>query len=107
MRAWPAILLLLLLPSPGYARTPVAHPPFYADGHSRPRALLFNPGDGLLYVALSTKDQVAVIDVGNAPARVLAYIKTGPFPQALAATPDGDVLVVCRYEAALGRIPKR
>ena len=31
----------------------------YADGHSRPRALLHNPVDQLLYVALSTRDEVA------------------------------------------------
>jgi cytochrome c peroxidase len=69
---------------------------------------LFNPSDGLLYVALSTKDQVAVIDVAtaNTAARVLTYIKTGPFPHSLALLPSGEVLVVCRYEAALGVIPQ-
>jgi hypothetical protein len=34
----------------------------YRDGHARPRALAFNGDDGLLYVALSTADQVAVVD---------------------------------------------
>jgi cytochrome c peroxidase len=69
---------------------------------------LFNPADGLLYVALSTKDQVAVLDPQQPgrPPRVLAYIDTGPFPQALATLPSGDVLCVCRYEAQLGVIPR-
>ncbi len=79
-------------------------PSFYADGHSRPRALAQNFRDGHLYVALSTQDEVAVLDTAP-PGRVLAHVKTGPFPQALAVLPGGEVLVVCRYEAALGVIP--
>ena len=30
-------------------------------GHSRPRALAYNPRDGLLYAALSTADSIAVM----------------------------------------------
>ncbi len=111
MRALTTIIWLLPLwlyarPAVG-AATALNEVPVYADGHSRPRAILFNPSDGLLYVALSTRDQVAVLDGLRAPGptAVLAYIPTGPFPQALARLPGGEVLVVCRYEAALGVIP--
>lgn len=74
-------------------------------GHSRPRALAYNPRDGLLYAALSTADSIAVIDSRTRPARIVARIATGPFPQALAVTPRGEVVVACRYEPALGLIP--
>ncbi len=37
----------------------------YRDGHTRPRALAFNPEDGLLYAALSTSDEVAIVDPGQ------------------------------------------
>ena len=74
-------------------------------GHSRPRALAYNPRDGLLYAALSTADSIAVIDSRARPARIVARIATGPFPQALAVTPRGEVVVACRYEPALGLIP--
>lgn len=77
----------------------------YVDGHSRPAALVQNPRDGLLYVALSTADSIAAIDVSVQPARTRARIASGPFPQALAVTPAGEVLVACRHEPALGRIP--
>src|SRR5262245_14839294 len=46
----------------------------YVDGHSRPRALLYNAADGLLYVALSTADEVAVVDPAAQPPRVLSRV---------------------------------
>lgn len=98
------VLLFFVAGSPRGA--PASELPYrpYADGHGRPRALLYNPRDQLLYTALSTSDQVVAIDVAPRPARVVARIDTGPFPQALALLPGGDVLVVCRYDAALGII---
>ena len=44
------------------AARPRAQHASYRDGHTRPRALAFNPDDGLLYVALSTSDEIAVVD---------------------------------------------
>jgi mono/diheme cytochrome c family protein len=67
--------------------------------------LVHNPHDGLLYAALSTADSIAVIDSRTRPARVVARIASGPFPQALAVTPRGEVVVACRYEPTLGLIP--
>ena len=100
-----ALLLAVERPSDGAgAPSSPANARAYADGFSRPRALLHNPQDGLLYVALSTRDQVAVIDPRQHPAQLVARIDSGPFPQALSLLPDGDVLVVCRYDARLGVI---
>ncbi len=96
-------MLLLLVAGPVRAAAAEGgEPPLYADGHARPRAVLYNPQDQLLYVALSTRDQVAAIDVAAHPARIVARIDSGPFPQALALLPSGDVLVVCRYDPSLG-----
>jgi hypothetical protein len=79
----------------------------YADGYGRPRALDYNPVDGHVYVALSTRNEVVVLDGRSASPRVLTSIKTGRFPQALAVLPTGEVLVGCRYEPELGLIPPR
>ena len=57
---------------PSGARLPVSNTASYRDGHTRPRALAFNPDDGLLYVALSTSDEIAVVDPAASPPRVLA-----------------------------------
>ncbi|MBL9008091.1 MAG: hypothetical protein JNJ46_27785 [Myxococcales bacterium] len=111
MRRWHvyfgAVFLLLIAlrasPRAEVESQPVEALP-YADGHSRPRALLYNPQDGLLYVALSTRDQVAVIDPLPRPAQLVARIASGRFPQALSLLPSGDVLVVCRYDERLGVI---
>jgi mono/diheme cytochrome c family protein len=96
------ILVFIVAAKPLLARgeAPPARP--YVDGHARPRALLYNPSDQLLYVALSTRDQVVAIDANRRPARIVARVDTGAFPQALSLLPSGDVLVVCRYDAALG-----
>jgi hypothetical protein len=76
------------------------------DGHARPRALAFNPDDGLLYVALSTADQVAVVEP-SAPPRLLAKVNACRFPDALVALPGGGTLVACRFDPGLRRIWRR
>jgi hypothetical protein len=73
------------------------------DGHARPRALAFNPDDGLLYVALSTADAVAVV-APSSPPRLLATVSVCRFPDALVALPRGGALVACRFEPGLRRI---
>ena len=79
-------------------------PMAYHDGHARPRALAFNWDDGLLYVALSTADQVAVVDPSWSPPRLLTKIETCRFPDAIAALPNGGALVGCRFDPGLARI---
>ena len=76
----------------------------YRDGHARPRALAFNGDDGLLYVALSTADQVAVVDPSSSPPRLLTKIDACRFPDAIAALPKGGALVGCRFDRGLVRI---
>lgn len=98
-------VVLGLLPAGITHSQPAAPLRPYVDGHSRPTALVQNPRDGLLYVALSTADAIVAIDVSVRPARTVARIPSGPFPQALAVTATGEVIVACRYEPALGRIP--
>jgi Cytochrome c len=75
------------------------------DGHARPRALAFNDHDGLLYVALSTADQVAVVAPDASP-RLLARVDVCRFPDAIAALPQGGALVACRFEPGLRRIAR-
>ena len=84
------------------ARAPVVNTSSYRDGHSRPRALAFNPDDGLLYVALSTSDEIAVVD--PAAPRVLARKRACGFPDAIAAMPGGGAIVACRFDPDLRRI---
>ncbi len=79
-------------------------PSGYRDGHARPRALAFNWDDGLLYVALSTADQVAVVDPSSTPPRLLTKIDACRFPDAIAALPKGGALVGCRFDPGLVRI---
>ena len=76
----------------------------YRDGHARPRALAFNWDDGLLYVALSTADQVAVVDPSSSPPRLLTKVDACRFPDAIAALPKGGALVGCRFDPGLVRI---
>jgi mono/diheme cytochrome c family protein len=78
----------------------------YRDGHARPRALVFNAADGLLYAALSTADALAVVDAGAAPPRVLARVPVCRFPGALAALPAGGALVACRFDAGLTKVER-
>ena len=73
------------------------------DSHARPRALAFNPDDGLLYVALSTADRVAVV-APSSPPHVLGVVAACRFPQAMAALPGGGALVGCRFDRGLRRI---
>src|SRR5450631_741919 len=80
-------------------------PTGYRDGHARPRALAFNPADGLLYVALSTADQVAVVLPSSSP-RLLAKIDVCRFPDAIAALPDGGALLACRFDSGLRRLTR-
>src|SRR5580692_10390562 len=79
-------------------------PSGYRDGHARPRALAFNRDDGLLYVALSTADQVAVVDPSSSPPRLLTKLDACRFPEAIAALPKGGALVGCRFDPGLVRI---
>jgi hypothetical protein len=88
--------LVALLGAPGSAD--------YRDGHARPRALAFNAADGLLYVALSTADAVAVVDPAGAAPRVVARVPACRFPDAVVALPGGGALVACRFEAGLRRV---
>ena len=83
---------------------PSLQPAGYRDGHARPRAVAFNWNDGLLYVALSTADQVAVIDPSSMPPRLLTKIDACRFPDAIAALPKGGALVGCRFDPGLVRI---
>jgi hypothetical protein len=76
----------------------------YHDGHARPRALAFNRDDGLLYVALSTADQVAVVDPAAASPRLAAKLDVCRFPDAIAALPKGGALIGCRFDPGLARI---
>jgi mono/diheme cytochrome c family protein len=76
----------------------------YHDGHARPRALAYNREDGLLYVALSTADQVAVVDPSWSPPRLLAKVDVCRFPDAIAALPKGGALVGCRFDPGLVRV---
>lgn len=71
--------------------------------HARPRALAFNADDGLLYVALSTADRIAVV-APSSPARLLSTVPACRFPQAVAALPGGGALVGCRFDRGLRRI---
>ncbi|HVV50930.1 MAG TPA: hypothetical protein VHO06_14785, partial [Polyangia bacterium] len=77
----------------------------YHDGHTRPRALAFNQADGLLYVALSTADEVAVV-APSSPPRLVARVAACRFPDALAPLPGGGALVACRFEPGLRRIAR-
>jgi hypothetical protein len=80
----------------------------YHDGHARPRALAFNAADGLLYVALSSADAVAIVDPGGAaPGPALVGRATVcRFPDAIAALPAGGALVACRFEPGLRRLAR-
>ncbi|HXJ23339.1 MAG TPA: c-type cytochrome [Polyangia bacterium] len=75
------------------------------DPHARPRALAFDAAQGLLYVALSTADQVAVVAPG-APPRLVAKVAACGFPEALATLPAGGVVVACRHDRGLLRITR-
>jgi hypothetical protein len=99
---------LALAPAPLRAdapTTPRYQATDYHDGHARPRALAVDARQPLLYVALSTADEVAIVDVEGAP-RVVARAHVCAFPDALAALPGGGVLISCRHEAALRRLAR-
>src|SRR5262245_25580904 len=112
-RAYPvavatALLLLLTTSARSGAAGPAVRPQVdvasYRDGHTRPRALAFNPDDRLLYVALSTSDEVAIVDPAASPPRLLARKRACGFPDAIAAVPGGGAVVACRFDPALRRI---
>ncbi|MEO8212133.1 MAG: hypothetical protein ABI560_03025, partial [Myxococcales bacterium] len=69
--------------------------------HTRPRALAVDARGDLVYVALSTADRLAVVDVAAGGARVVAQVPVCAFPDALAALPLGGVVVACRFDAGL------
>lgn len=70
-------------------------------GHARPRALALDAREDLLYVALSTADRLAVLDVSRGSARTLVELPLCAFPDALAALPTGGVVVACRLDPDL------
>jgi mono/diheme cytochrome c family protein len=86
------------------ATAPGVNTASYRDGHTRPRALAFNVDDGLLYVALSTSDEVAIVDPSAAAPRVLERKRACRFPDAIAAAPGGGAIVACRFDTDLRRI---
>ena len=86
------------------ATAPPVNTSSYRDGHTRPRALAFNPDDGLLYVALSTSDEVAVVDPSATAPRVLGRRRACAFPDAIVAMPGGGAIVACRFDADLRRV---
>ena len=55
----------------------------------------------LLYVALSTADRLAIVDIASGRAQVLFELPTCAFPDALAALPTGGVVVACRSDPGL------
>ncbi|HEY8926941.1 MAG TPA: hypothetical protein VIU64_21310, partial [Polyangia bacterium] len=79
---------------------PALQPVGYRDGHARPRALAVDARDGAIYVALSTADAIAVVKPAPSPS-MLAVLPVCAFPDALAALPEGGVLVSCRFDPAL------
>jgi len=91
-------------PAPSQERAPAASTSSYRDGHARPRALAFNPDDGLVYAALSTSDEVAIVDAAAAPPRVIARKRVCGFPDAIGPLPGGGAVVACRFDAGLRRI---
>jgi hypothetical protein len=100
-----AMLLASGAPAPRADESALAFQPAdYHDGHARPRALAFNPDDGLLYVALSTADQFAVVNPSHSPPRLLATVSVCRFPDAIAALPKGGALVGCRFDPGLQRV---
>jgi hypothetical protein len=110
-KAAPALALAIVLAVSAPARAadeagPALQPTHYRDGHTRPRALAFNPDDGLLFVALSTSDEIAVVDPAVSGPRVLARRRVGRFPDAVVALPGGGALVACRFDPGLRRIER-
>lgn len=69
--------------------------------HARPRALAVDARGDLVYVALSTADRLAVVDVAAGGARMVAQVPVCAFPEALAALPQGGVVVACRFAPGL------
>lgn len=86
----------------GGAREPVGKP---LERHSRPRALAVDARGELLFVALSTADRIAVLDVAapapGQPPPVVAELPVCRFPAALAPLPGGGVVVACRFDPFL------
>ncbi|MGH9507122.1 MAG: bifunctional YncE family protein/alkaline phosphatase family protein, partial [Terriglobales bacterium] len=82
------------------ARIPLLPPRSPLAPGSHPTAMLLSPGARRLYVTLSNRDRVAVIN--TATRRVTAWLMTklpgqkygGSVPNALAQTPDGRTLLV-------------
>ncbi len=103
--AWmAAALVAAVVARAGAAEMPPPYQPAdYHDGHARPRALAFNADDGLLYVALSTTDALAIVEPGAAP-RIAARVRVCRFPDAVVALPGGGALVSCRFEPGLRRV---
>ena len=70
------------------------------------RALAFNPDDGLLYVALSTADALAIVEPGATPRERRHACACASFQDAVAALPGGGALVACRFEPGLRRVTR-
>ena len=79
---------------------PLGRPSSDSEAGSHPSAMLFSQDETLLYVALTNRDEVAVIDRG--PGTVICHLSTklpgqkfgGSDPNALALSPDGKQLFV-------------
>src|SRR5204862_4426017 len=107
--AWAAAALVAVAAALSAPRAAGPAPPGntdYRDGHARPRALAFNTADGLLYVALSTADALAIVDPAGAAPRIVARVPVCPFPAAVVASPAGGALVACRFDAGLRRVAR-
>ena len=79
---------------------PLGKPSSDSEAGSHPSAMLFSQDETLLYVALTNRDEVAVID--RRPGTVICHLSTklpgqkfgGSDPNALALSPDGKQLFV-------------
>jgi hypothetical protein len=88
-----AVVAAVLVSAPGVSK--VAN-----SDHTRPRALAFDATTGMLFVALSTAGEVAIVDPQSTP-RVVARRKVCRFPGAVVAKPGGGAIVACRFDPGL------
>ncbi len=72
-----------------------------SNGHARPRAVAVDAGGKLVYVALSTANALAVLEVSDGAPHLRARIPVCEFPNGLAVLPRGGVVVSCRFDRAL------
>ncbi len=97
-----AVAELDLLHGTVAGKVPLKPPSRATDPGSHPSALLLDSRDSKLYVALSNRDTVAIVDLNGARMRLAGSYDTrlpgqsyfGAMPDALALSPDGDDLYV-------------